>query len=58
MINQINGHPLNIRITPIAIANHWSELDPATVKMEDVTSAPKGWDAIRQARELDGRDQE
>lgn len=45
-------------ITPIAIANHWSELDPTTIKMEDVTSAPKGWDAIRQARELDGRDQE
>lgn len=45
-------------ITPIAVANHWSELDPATVKMEDVSATPKGWDAIRQARELDGRDQE
>ena len=38
-------------ITPIAIANHWSELDPSTVPMEDVVTTPKGWDAIRQARE-------
>jgi hypothetical protein len=45
-------------VTPVAIANHWSELDPATVKVEDVVSAPKGWDAIRQAREArDGQHQ-
>jgi len=38
-------------VTPVAIANHWSELDPATVKVEDVVTAPKGWSAIKQARE-------
>ncbi len=38
-------------VTPIAVANHWSELDPATVAIEEVTNTPKGWDAIRQARE-------
>ena len=38
-------------VTPIAVANHWSELDPATVAIEEVTKTPKGWDAIRQARE-------
>ena len=45
-------------VTPVAIANHWSELDPATVKVEDVVTAPKGWDAIKQAREArDGQHQ-
>ena len=45
-------------VTPVAIANHWSELDPATVKIEDVVTAPKGWDAIKQAREArDGQHQ-
>jgi biotin operon repressor len=43
-------------VTPVAIANHWSELDPATVPVEDVTTAPKGWDAIKQVR--DKRQQE
>jgi hypothetical protein len=38
-------------ITPVAVANHWSELDPATVAIEEVTNLPKGWDAIKQARE-------
>ena len=38
-------------LTPMALANHWSELDPATVKVEDVVTAPKGWSAIQQARE-------
>ena len=38
-------------ITPVAVANHWSELDPATVKVEDLVTAPKGWSAISQARE-------
>ena len=38
-------------VTPVAIANHWSELDPSTVIVEDVVQAPKGFDAIRQARE-------
>ena len=38
-------------VTPVAVANHWSELDPATVKVEDVVTAPKGWSAISQARE-------
>ena len=38
-------------VTPVAVANHWSELDPATVKVEDVVAAPKGWDAIKQVRE-------
>jgi hypothetical protein len=43
-------------VTPVAVANHWSELDPATVKVEDVSAAPKGWDAIKQVR--DKRQQE
>lgn len=38
-------------ITPVAVANHWSELDPNTVPIEDVVTAPKGWSAIQQARE-------
>jgi DNA-binding MarR family transcriptional regulator len=38
-------------ITPIAVANHWSELDPNNVPIEDVQDTPKGWDAIRQVRE-------
>ena len=42
-------------ITPVAVANHWSELDPATVPMEDVVATPKGWDAIRQARDSRNR---
>ncbi|MBO92358.1 MAG: hypothetical protein CMM27_10630 [Rhodospirillaceae bacterium] len=40
--------------TPIAVANHWSELDPNTVPLEEVHSVPKGFDAIRQAREERG----
>ena len=38
-------------VTPIAIANHWSELDPTKVPVQDVTNFPKGFDAIQQARE-------
>ena len=38
-------------LTPNAIANHWSELDPSTVHVVDVVTAPKGWDAIQTARE-------
>ena len=38
-------------VTPIAIANHWSELDPQKVPIQDVTNLPKGFDAIKQARE-------
>jgi hypothetical protein len=38
-------------VTPVAVANHWSELDPATVKVEDVVAAPKGWSAIKEVRE-------
>jgi len=38
-------------MTPMAIANHWSELDPATMSAEETTTAPKGWDAIKQVRE-------
>ena len=40
--------------TPIAVANHWSELDPNTVPLEEVHSVPKGFDAIKQAREQRG----
>jgi len=43
-------------ITPIAVANHWSELDPATVAIEEVQNMPKGWDAIKQVREERERD--
>ena len=43
-------------VTPVAIANHWSELDPATVPVEDVLAAPKGWSAIKEVREA--RDKE
>jgi len=38
-------------VTPVAIANHWSELDPATVPVEDVVATPKGWSAIKEVRE-------
>ena len=38
-------------MTAMAIANHWSELDPATMPVEETTAIPKGWDAIKQARE-------
>ncbi len=38
-------------VTPVAVANHWSELDPATVKVEDVVASPKGWDAIKEVRD-------
>ncbi len=38
-------------MTPMAIANHWSELDPAMMPVEETTAIPKGWDAIKQARE-------
>jgi len=41
----------NAAMTPMALANHWSELDPATMPVEETTTTPKGWDAIKQARE-------
>ena len=43
-------------VTPIAVANHWSELDPAVVAIEEVQNIPKGWDAIKQVREERERD--
>ena len=43
-------------VTPIAVANHWSELDPAVIAIEEVQNIPKGWDAIKQVREERERD--
>lgn len=42
----------NVSMTPIALAGHWSELDGNNMIIEStVRSVPKGWDAIKQARE-------
>ena len=42
----------NVSMTPIALAGHWSELDNNNMIIEStVRSVPKGWDAIKQARE-------
>ena len=42
-----------IALTPLALANHWSSLDP---NYADTTTqqVPKGWDAIKEARERRG----
>lgn len=42
----------NVAMTPIALASHWSELD-SSVAVVDVQqpAVPKGWNAIKQARE-------
>lgn len=42
----------NVAMTPIALASHWSELDGnvPTIQAEQ-PSVPKGWNAIKQARE-------
>lgn len=42
-----------IVMTPIALANHWSSLDPNFVETP-VQQVPKGWDAIKEARQLRG----
>lgn len=42
----------NVAMTPIALASHWSELDSETMTIETQSqSVPKGWNAIKQARE-------
>lgn len=42
----------NVAMTPIALASHWSELDGAVCQIESqVPAVPKGWNAIKQARE-------
>lgn len=42
-----------IVLTPLALANHWSSLDPNFVE-STVQQVPKGWDAIKEARQLRG----
>lgn len=47
----------NTVMTPIALASHWSELDMAmtvAVPQQQQPIVPKGWDAIKQAREERG----
>ena len=55
MINQINGHPLNIRITPIAIAN---PTEKATVKRRPKTKLATGafgiYDSTGPSRKITG----
>lgn len=42
----------NVAMTPIALASHWSELDTdVAVIQAEQPSVPKGWNAIKQARE-------
>lgn len=42
----------NVALTPIALASHWSELDAScSVAIQQEISVPKGWHAIKQARE-------
>lgn len=38
----------NVVMTPIALASHWSELNPENT--QPVNAVPAGWDAIKQAR--------
>jgi DNA-binding transcriptional regulator YhcF (GntR family) len=41
-----------VPMTPIALASHWSELDSSVAGVEpSAPVVPKGWDAIKQARE-------
>lgn len=42
-----------IAMTPIALANHWSSLDPSYAEVT-TQQVPKGWDAIKEARERRG----
>lgn len=42
-----------IALTPLALANHWSSLDPNFVESA-VQQVPRGWDAIKEARQLRG----
>lgn len=42
-----------IVMTPLALANHWSSLDPNYTESA-VQQVPKGWDAIKEARQLRG----
>ena len=45
----------NVALTPIALASHWSELDSEIVSQQVLTKdVPKGWNAIKQARENRG----
>jgi DNA-binding transcriptional regulator YhcF (GntR family) len=45
----------NVALTPIALASHWSELDSTVAVVEtQPPAAPKGWNAIKQARENRG----
>lgn len=45
----------NVALTPIALASHWSELDADVVGQQVVAKeVPKGWNAIKQARENRG----
>lgn len=42
-----------IAMTPLALANHWSSLDPNYAETT-TQQVPKGWDAIKEARERRG----
>jgi len=45
----------NVALTPIALASHWSELDSGVATPQTlVKDVPKGWNAIKQARENRG----
>lgn len=45
----------NVALTPIALASHWSELDADVVGQQVIAKeVPKGWNAIKQARENRG----
>lgn len=42
----------NVALTPIALASHWSELDSSCTSVQPQEMlVPKGWHAIKQARE-------
>jgi hypothetical protein len=37
-------------LTPIALASHWSELDPSIAQVPSAEQVPQGWNAIKEAR--------